>query len=425
MAFKKENFPKLSETKIAVVGLGYVGLPLAIELGKKFPVVGFDLNINRIQQLKNQEDKTHEINQNDFSKANKLSFTHDKEDLDKANVYIVAVPTPVDENNKPNFEPLVAACDIVSDFLHKGDVVVFESTVFPGATREVCVPELEKRSKLIFNKDFFVGYSPERINPGDKLHKITSVVKITSGSTRECCNYIDSIYSTIIDAGTHKADSIEIAEAAKVIENIQRDVNIALINELSMLFDKLEIDTDKVLSAAKTKWNFLDFKPGLVGGHCIGVDPYYLTHRAEKAGFYPKMILSGREINDAMARYVATHFATKLQKSGIKLLGTRVLQLGFTFKENCKDIRNTKSYNLFQELTSLGLEVDVFDPLADWDQVKEEYKIDLLKKISRFDYSGVLICVGHKLFSDMGTDSIKRHLNERSVIYDLKNCLEK
>ena len=370
----------VQDTRIGIIGLGYVGLPLAVEFGKRYPTTGFDIKAARIAELKSGKDSTLETTTEELASAKRLTFTTDKNELAKCNTFIVTVPTPVGKNNRPLLAPLKGASETVGSALKKGDVVVYESTVYPGCTEEYCVPILEERSGLKFNKDFFAGYSPERINPGDKEHRLPSIKKITSGSTPEIADYVDALYGSIITAGTHKATSIKVAEAAKVIENTQRDINIALINELSQIFHRLDIDTEEVLKAAGTKWNFLNFKPGLVGGHCIGVDPYYLTYKAEEVGYRPEMILAGRRLNDSMAEYVATRLIKLMITRNIQPSGARVLCLGLTFKENCPDVRNTKVADVVKELQSFGCRVDVHDPWADAREAEHEYGIRTIAK---------------------------------------------
>ena len=417
---KQKNNSKLKtqNLKLCIVGLGYVGLPLAVEFGKKFQTIGFDVNKQRINELKSFLDKTLEVSSDEIKEAKRLSYTNKIKDTSKCNYYIITVPTPIDEYNRPNLSPLLSASRDVGKVLSKGDIVIYESTVYPGATEEDCVPILEKESGLHFNKDFFVGYSPERINPGDKKHRLTTIKKVTSGSTKQAAIKIDNLYKSIISAGTHQAPSIRVAEAAKVIENTQRDINIAFVNELYQLFDKLNIPTDEVLKAASTKWNFLSFKPGLVGGHCIGVDPYYLTHKAESIGHHPQMILAGRRINDNMPKYVANKLIKKMIKKGNKIDGSKVLVMGITFKENCPDIRNSKVIDVIRELESFGCLVDVTDPWADANEVKQEYGISLIEngEWRMENYDAVFVAVGHREFE--GVD-LKRFC-KKSVVFDLR-----
>src|SRR6187549_323472 len=376
--------------RIGIIGLGYVGLPLAVEFGKVIDVVGFDINKERIEELKKGYDRTKEVTAEELRSSGKLSFSYELDDLRSCNYFIVTVPTPVDEFKKPDLSPLLSASKTVGSVLKKGDIVIYESTVYPGCTEEVCVPELEKVSGLEFNRDFFCGYSPERINPGDKLHRVTTIKKVTSGSTPEVAEKVDQLYRKIIIAGTHKASSLKVAEAAKVIENSQRDVNIAFVNELALIFERIGIDTHEVLEAAGTKWNFLPFKPGLVGGHCIGVDPYYLTHKAESLGYHPQVILSGRRINDNMGVYIANSVIKLMAQNDLPINKARVLMLGITFKENCPDIRNSKVVDVIHELQSFGTHVDIYDPHADSDEVKHEYGLSLTKTLAKRYHAIVL-----------------------------------
>ena len=388
----------LNDLKLAVVGLGYVGLPLAVEFGKHRSVVGFDINTKRIAQLQAGVDSTQELDADELKATNALQFSSDPADLADANLYIVTVPTPIDANKRPDLTPLISASELLGKVLKQGDIVVYESTVYPGCTEEDCVPVLERVSGLKFNQDFYAGYSPERINPGDKEHRVTTIKKVTSGSTPQVADLVDSLYASIVVAGTHKAPSIKVAEAAKVIENTQRDVNIALINELAMIFNKMEIDTMAVLEAAGTKWNFLPFRPGLVGGHCIGVDPYYLTHKAQAIGHHPEMILAGRRINDGMAEYVAGRLIKKMIGSGIHIHQSRVLVMGLTFKENCPDLRNTKVIDVIRELESYGVEVDVHDPWVDSAEALEHFGISMVETPDQGAYDAVFVAVGHACF---------------------------
>lgn len=400
--------------KIAVIGLGYVGLPLAVAFSQKYEVVGFDVNSARIDELKKGFDRTLELDSDQMQKAilNGMKFSLNLDDIKGCNFFIITVPTPIDKNKRPDLSPIIKASQSVAKVLKKGDIVVYESTVYPGVTEEICVPILES-SGLKFNEDFYCGYSPERINPGDKEHTVTKIKKITSGSTPKIADKIDEIYSSIITAGTHKAPSIKVAEAAKVIENTQRDINIAFINELAMIFERLNIDTNAVLEAAGTKWNFLNFRPGLVGGHCIGVDPYYLTHKAQELGFHPEMILAGRRINDNMGKYVASQVIKLMIKRGVKINSARVLVLGLTFKENCPDIRNSRVIDVIDELKDFGCRVDVYDPWADENEVKKEYCIDLLKDYKQSDYDCVVIAVAHDKFKALNFKNV--------LVYDIKN----
>lgn len=415
---------KAQDASIAVVGLGYVGLPLAVEFGKKLDVVGFDINPRRIAELQTGTDRTMEVSAEELSAASRLRFTTDPQEMAAANVYIVTTPTPIDKAKRPDLRPLLSASEAIGKVLSPGDVVVYESTVYPGATEEECVPVLERVSGLKFNEDFFVGYSPERINPGDKEHRVHSIVKVTSGSTPEVADFVDDLYGLIITAGTHKAPSIKVAEAAKVIENTQRDVNIALVNELAMLFDKLDIDTHDVLEAAGTKWNFLPFKPGLVGGHCIGVDPYYLTHKAQMVGHHPEMILAGRRINDSMGAYVASQLMKRMTKEGVAVKGARVLVMGLTFKENTPDLRNTRVVDIIAELQGYGLSVEVYDPWADAEEARAHYGLELVTEPEAGAYDGIMLAVAHRQFRELGADQIREFgRGSGCVLYDLKNVL--
>ncbi|MBN1971266.1 MAG: Vi polysaccharide biosynthesis UDP-N-acetylglucosamine C-6 dehydrogenase TviB [Candidatus Delongbacteria bacterium] len=410
------------ETKIGVIGLGYVGLPLAVEFGKFYTTIGFDICESRVNELNEGHDKTLEVNDDDLKNAKKLKCSAKLEDLRGCNFYIVAVPTPVDKNKRPDLTPLVKASETVGKVLSKGDIVIFESTVYPGATEEDCVPVLEKMSGLKFNVDFFCGFSPERINPGDKVNTLTTIRKITSGSTPEVAEKVDQLYRTIIKAGTHKASSMKVAEAAKVIENSQRDINIAFVNELALIFERMGIDTLEVLEAAGTKWNFLPFRPGLVGGHCIGVDPYYLTHKAQELGYFPEIILAGRRLNDNMGNYVASKVVKLMIKKGHTIKDAKVLVLGITFKENCPDIRNTRVVDVISELEEFGCKVDVYDPWADSHEVREEYNLNLNENPTS-DYNAIVLTVAHREF--LNTDLCKFKLNDNSVIYDVKSILPK
>ncbi len=414
----------ISNAKVAIIGLGYVGLPLAVEFGKLRPVLGFDINKARIEELRGGTDHTLETDAHELAAASRLSFSHDRDDLKSCQVYIVTVPTPVDQANRPDLTPLVKASETVGQSLKKGDIVIYESTVYPGATEEVCVPILEKFSGLKFNVDFFCGYSPERINPGDKEHRLPTIKKVTSGSTPEVADAVDGLYGQIITAGTHKASSIKVAEAAKVIENTQRDLNIALMNELCLIFRKLGIDTLEVLQAAGTKWNFLPFRPGLVGGHCIGVDPYYLTHKAQEVGYHPEVILAGRRINDSMAGHVADETVKLMLKKNIPVLGSRVLVLGLTFKENCPDVRNTKVVDIVKTLRGYNTEVDVYDPWINPDEAMHEYGLACLKDAPKpGSYAAVIIAVGHREFLALGAPGIQALGVPGAVIFDVKGLL--
>ena len=410
--------------KIAVIGLGYVGLPLAVEFGKIRPVIGFDINESRIDALREGRDTTLEVSDDELREASHLSFTTDTADLAAANIYIVTVPTPIDAHKRPNLTPLIKASETLGKVLKRGDIVIYESTVYPGATEEDCVPVLERVSGLIFNKDFFAGYSPERINPGDKQHRLPDIRKVTSGSTPEIAEEVNQLYASIITAGTYKAESIRVAEAAKVIENTQRDLNIALVNELAIIFNKMGIDTEAVLRAAGTKWNFLPFRPGLVGGHCIGVDPYYLTHKAEAMGYHPQVILAGRRINDGMGAYVAGQLVKAMLKRRIQVDGARVLVLGLTFKENCPDLRNTRVVDVVRELQDYGIQVDVHDPWANADEARHEYGLDLVQTPQDGGYDGIVLAVAHDQFKALGANAMRGFGKADHVLYDLKNVLD-
>ena len=418
------NFKSVRTTKVAVVGLGYVGLPLAVEFGRQLDTIGFDIDPERISELTAGRDATLETDSAELAAAKNLRFTTDIEVLRGRDVYIVTVPTPIDAAKRPDISALRAASRIVGGVLGKGSVVVYESTVYPGCTEEDCAPILEQVSGLRLNEDFFVGYSPERINPGDKEHRLTTIRKITAGSTSDAARCVDALYASIITAGTFPASSIRVAEAAKVIENTQRDVNIALINELALIFNRMGLDTVEVLEAAGTKWNFLPFRPGLVGGHCIGVDPYYLTHKSQEMGYHPEMILAGRRINDNMGLYVATQVIRLMVRRGMSLPRSRILILGFTFKENCPDVRNTRVIDVVQELRGYGAHVDVYDPWADQAQVRHEYGIDILTSApARGQYDGIVLAVAHAQFRDMGPDAIHAWGKTDHVLYDIKSLL--
>ena len=414
---------KIENTKIAIIGLGYVGLPLAIEFGKKFPTIGFDINQARIDELKSGIDSTLEVDPEEMALASKISYTSNLNDIQNCNVFIITVPTPIDEYNRPDLTPLEKSSASIGSILKKNDIVIYESTVYPGATEEVCIPILEKKSDLKFNKDFFAGYSPERINPGDKEHRLPTIKKVTSGSNLEIADFVDKLYKTIITAGTHKASSIKVAEAAKVIENTQRDLNIALINELSLIFNKLDIDTLEVLEAAGSKWNFLPFRPGLVGGHCIGVDPYYLTHKAQSVGYHPEIILAGRRLNDGMSTYVASQLVKGMMNKGIEVKNANILVMGLTFKENCPDLRNTKVIDVIQELEGFHLHVDVYDPWINKDEAKEEYGITPIDNPTEEYYDAVLLAVAHDEFKKMGKTGISKLCKTNHLKYDLKYIL--
>ncbi len=412
---------KLNENiKLAIIGLGYVGLPLALEFAKKRTVIGFDVKEDRIKDLKSGLDKNLEIGKKEFQSIKQILFTNREEDLKSANIFIVTVPTPIDDYKKPDLKPLLKATEIVGKFIKKDDLIIYESTVYPGCIEEQCVPLLEKVSGYNFNKDFFCGYSPERINPGDKDHTVSNIKKITSGSTPEITNVVDDLYNEIVKVGTHKAPSIKVAEAAKVIENTQRDLNIALINELSIFFSKINIDTQAVLEAAGSKWNFLNFKPGLVGGHCIGVDPYYLTHKAESIGYKPKIILAGRELNDNMGKFVSNQLTQTMEKKSIKIFGSKILIMGLTFKENCADTRNSGVKNVIEELKNKNCKLDLYDPWADPEDIKKIYGIFPKSKLEENYYDAILIAVAHDKFKNLGIKTISNLCKTNHVIYDLK-----
>lgn len=415
---------KLENLKIAIIGLGYVGLPLAVEFGKKLAVIGFDIHQKRIQELQIGQDHTLEVSPEELKQSTHLSYSANLDDLRSCNFFIVTVPTPIDEFKQPDLTPLIKASTSIGKVLKKGDVVVYESTVYPGATEESCIPVLEQVSGLKFNQDFFAGYSPERINPGDKLHRVTNILKITSGSTPEVADFVDQVYNLVIEAGTHKAASIKVAEAAKVIENTQRDVNIALINELAVIFNKLGIDTEAVLQAAGTKWNFLPFRPGLVGGHCIGVDPYYLTHKAQSIGYHPEIILAGRRLNDGMGAYVVTQLVKGMIKKKIQVEGAKILVLGLSFKENCPDIRNTKVIDIVTELKEYQIDVDVYDPWVDVQEAEHEYSIRPVQSVSNNSYDAIILAVAHEQFKQMGATQIRALGKQAHVLYDLKYVLD-
>ena len=417
---------KLSIKKtIAVIGLGYVGLPLAVEFGKSRPVIGFDINVSRIDALRVGHDATLEVSNDELSAADQLIFTSDPAELADASIYIVTVPTPIDAHKRPDLTPLLKASEMLGGVLKRGDIVIYESTVYPGATEEDCVPVLERASGLTFNVDFFAGYSPERINPGDKAHRLPDICKVTSGSTPEIAEELDQLYASIITAGTYKAESIRVAEAAKVIENTQRDLNIALVNELAIIFNKLGIDTDAVLKAAGTKWNFLPFRPGLVGGHCIGVDPYYLTHKAEAIGYHPQIILAGRRINDGMGAYVAGQLVKAMLKRRLQVDGARVLILGLTFKENCPDLRNTRVIDVIAELREYGVHVDVHDPWVDAADVQQEYGLALVTTPEPEAYDGVILAVAHDSYREAGAAALRGYGRPGHVFCDLKSVFER
>jgi len=413
----------LETTKIAIVGLGYVGLPLAVEFGKRYETVGFDVNAARIDELRDGIDSTLEVDAEEMASATRLSFSTMLDDIRGCNVYIVTVPTPIDAAKRPDLTPLIKASESLGKVIAAGDIVVYESTVYPGCTEEVCIPILEKVSGLVYNRDFFAGYSPERINPGDKQHRVTSILKVTSGSTVEVAEFVDKLYGSIITAGTHKASSLKVAEAAKVIENTQRDLNIALVNDLAKLFNKLGIDTLEVLQAAGTKWNFLPFRPGLVGGHCISVDPYYLTHKAQEVGHYSDVILAGRRTNDSMGQYIAGEVIRLMVCKGINPVRARILILGLAFKENCPDLRNTRVVDIMEALAGYNAQVDVFDPWVDAAAAKHEYGIDLIGEPMTSQYDAVIVAVGHQQFTEMGAEGIRAYGKPSSVLYDVKYVL--
>ncbi|MBU1308755.1 MAG: Vi polysaccharide biosynthesis UDP-N-acetylglucosamine C-6 dehydrogenase TviB [Gammaproteobacteria bacterium] len=416
---------QLTDTKIAIIGLGYVGLPLAVEFGKHYPTLGFDINQARISELKQGQDHTLEVSKEELQQAEQLRYSSNLDDLRQANVYIVTVPTPIDQHRQPDLTPLIKASETLGKVIKQGDIVIYESTVYPGATEDDCIPVIERISGLRYNVDFYAGYSPERINPGDKEHRVTTIKKVTSGSTPDIAEVVDNLYASIITAGTYKASSIRVAEAAKVIENTQRDLNIALINELAVIFNKLGIDTEEVLLAAGTKWNFLPFRPGLVGGHCIGVDPYYLTHKAQSIGYNPEVILAGRRINDSMGRYVVSELVKAMIKRRIQVSGAKVLVMGLTFKENCPDIRNTKVVDILNEFTEYGISADVFDPWVDATEAQHEYGINLTAKPEQASYDAIILAVGHQQFRQLGAAGVRAFGKPDSVLYDLKYVLDK
>lgn len=415
---------QLSDLKIAIIGLGYFGLPLAVEFGKQLPVVGFDIQQKRIQELQSGQDHTLEVSSEELKQATQLTYSANLDDLNSCNFFIVTVPTPIDEFKQPDLTPLIKASTSIGKVLKKGDVVVYESTVYPGATEEACIPVLEQVSGLKFNQDFFAGYSPERINPGDKLHRVTNILKVTSGSTPEVADFVDAVYQLIVTAGTHKAPSIKVAEAAKVIENTQRDVNIALINELAVIFNKLDIDTEAVLQAAGTKWNFLPFRPGLVGGHCFGVDPYYLTHKAQSLGLHPEIILAARRLNDRMGEYVATQLIKEMVKQRIQVVGSKILVMGLSFKENCPDIRNTKIVDMVKALKEYDLDLDIYDPWVDPKEVEHEYGLAPISALQNNEYDAIILAVAHDQFKQMTSTEIHALGKSKHVLYDLKYLLE-
>lgn len=420
------------KNKIAIIGLGYVGLPLAVEFGKIVDTVGFDINEDRVDELKKGKDSTLEVELDNFKRATKLSFTINANEIRDCNIYIVTVPTPINEHKRPDLTPLIRSSETIGKLLNKGDIVIYESTVYPGATEEVCVPVLEQYSNLPYihennfeqlTEGFYCGYSPERVNPGDKKHHVTTIMKVTSGSTPEIADKVDALYKTIITAGTHKASSIKVAEAAKVIENTQRDVNIALINELALIFRKLNIDTEEVLKAAGTKWNFLPFRPGLVGGHCIGVDPYYLTHKAEEVGFHPEIILAGRRLNDSMGSYVADQVIKLMTKKRIHVVDANILIMGLTFKENCPDLRNTRVVELFEYFHSLNCNVDIYDPWVDKKEAQDKYNLLPITEPKEGKYDAIVLVVAHNEFKEMGVEKIRRLGRDNHILYDIKYIL--
>ena len=410
----------LADVRLGVIGLGYVGLPLAVEFGRKYPTVGFDINRVRIQELSGGTDSTLEVDSGELRQAGLLTFTADAEALRECNTYIVTVPTPIDEHNNPDLTPLIKASETLARVIKPGDVVIYESTVYPGATEEDCVPVIERISGLKFNQDFFAGYSPERINPGDKQHRFTTIKKVTSGSTREVAQFVDSLYASVVVAGTHKASSIKVAEAAKVIENTQRDVNIALINELALIFNRMGIDTQEVLEAAGTKWNFLPFRPGLVGGHCIGVDPYYLTHKAKALGYHPEVILAGRRINDDMGAYVAEQVIKLMTRKRIHVVDANILVMGLTFKENCPDLRNTRVIDILREFSQYNANVDVYDPWVNAEEARHEYGFTPVQHLENGKYDTIILAVSHQQFVEMGLERIRALGKPVSVLYDVK-----
>lgn len=416
---------KLDKSTIGIIGLGYVGLPLAVEFGKKFNTIGLDINADRVAELKSGKDSTLEVEPEELAHAKNLTYTSNVEELKECNVYIIAVPTPIDDHKRPDLSPLVSASRTLGKIISKGDVAIFESTVYPGATEEVCIPIMEELSGLTYNKDFFAGYSPERINPGDKEHRISTILKVTSGSTPEVADFVDELYRSIITAGTHKASSIRVAEAAKVIENTQRDVNIALVNELALLFNKLGIDTLEVLEAAGTKWNFLPFRPGLVGGHCIGVDPYYLTHKAQEVGYQPEVILSGRRINDGMGAYVAEQIVKMMTKKRLQVVDSNILIMGFAFKENCPDLRNTRVIDIIREFEGYNANVSVYDPWVSKEEAMHEYNITPIPELEKGKYDAIILAVSHDQFRDMGIKEIRALGKPDAIVYDIKYMFPK
>ncbi len=412
----------IKKIKIGIIGLGYVGLPLAVEFAKKYDSIGYDINIQRITALQDGNDQTREVDTTELTQST-LAYTNNIQALSDCNVYIVTVPTPIDEYKRPDLKPLVSASKMVASVLNKGDVVIYESTVYPGATEDDCVPVLENKSGLVFNKEFYVGYSPERINPGDKVHRLIDIKKVTSGSTPEIADFVDDLYQSIISAGTHKASSIKVAEASKVIENTQRDLNISLINELALIFNRLNIDTQEVLKAAATKWNFLSYTPGLVGGHCIGVDPYYLTHKAQQVGYHPEVILAGRRVNDQMGRYIADMVMRLMSRKRIHIVDSNILVLGIAFKENCPDLRNTRVVDLIKGLQNHNANVDVYDPWVNPEEVKQSYQLDVIKEPKQGKYEAIVLAVAHEQFLALGAKGIHALGAEKHVLYDIKSAL--
>ena len=416
-----QSLPK--NPRICIIGLGYVGLPLAVEFGKSYQTIGFEINIERVEELQKGIDATLEVDAELLQQAKKLSYTYNIEDIKRSDVYIVTVPTPIDKHKNPDLTPLIKASELLGKVLKPNNIVIYESTVYPGATEEICAPILSKVSGLILNKDFYLGYSPERINPGDKEHRVTNIIKVTSGSTDEVAEYVDKLYQSIITAGTYKASSIKVAEAAKVIENTQRDINIALINELAIIFARLNIDTLEVLEAAGTKWNFLPFRPGLVGGHCISVDPYYLTHKAQEVGYNPEIILAGRRINDNMGVFITNQVIKLMLQKRIQVADSRILILGLTFKENCPDLRNTRVVDIVDELKTYNANIDVYDPWVDINIAKKEHQIDMILELKNNTYDAIIVTVGHNVFKDLGSENIKALGKQNFIIYDTKSLL--
>ncbi len=415
------NTTQQQNNKLAIIGLGYVGLPLAVEFGKKRPTIGFDINANRIAELKNGQDHTLEVAPDELQQASHLTYTDQLDELRDANVFIVTVPTPIDAHKRPDLTPLIKASENLGKIIKRGDIVIYESTVYPGATEEECIPVIERISGLTYNQDFYAGYSPERINPGDKEHRVTTIKKVTSGSTPEVADFVDNLYQTIITAGTHKAESIQVAEAAKVIENTQRDLNIALMNELAIIFNRMGIDTEAVLRAAGTKWNFLPFRPGLVGGHCIGVDPYYLTHKAQSLGYQPEVILAGRRINDGMGAYVVSQLVKAMVKKRIQVEGAKVLVMGLAFKENCPDLRNTRVADILDELNEYHIQADVYDPWVSAEEAQREYEVTPVPEPAANHYDAIILAVDHQQFREMGALAMRKFGKLNHVFYDLKS----